>query len=514
MKEKSSSNLQEKQPQVKRRLGLSTAIALGVGTTIGSGIFSSIQEVALSVEQSRLLVVLSFLIGGLIMIPQNMLYAEYASAIPEDGSYIAYLRRAGWPFLSFLSGWIGFLATDSVGIAISSLAAANYMVYFTGWGPLGVKLIGSSIVVVFTILHMVKMEHGARWQNFITFVKVIPFILLIGMGVYYISRMGGASGSEAAVLSAQGDASGMLGTSGRPFWMLLIAGISATTWSYDGMQVAGFMGGEFKNPQRNMPIAMLSTVIFITVLYTLLSSVTLGLLPIGELVESAAPVAEAASRIPIIGDRAGFLAAVLALVVIVGSNSGNIMYTPRMTFKMARDGVWFDSWGKVHPKWGTPHVSFLWQAGLSLMFIWTSQIHVLLGYFTVVALMRNVLAFIAIFKLRKMPDYHPAYKTPFWRVTALLALVPTIILLLSTFLWSPLGSFLAAAIAILTGIPVYRYFAKKNNVVPHTGLEEAVESTSGNSGQLAPDIVPIPGIKQMKGVQSFIKVDPMERLEE
>lgn len=143
---------------------------------------------AVSVEESPLLVILSFLIGGLIMIPQNMLYAEYSSAIPEDGLIIAYLKRAGWPFLSFLSGWIGFWGIDPTGIAISSLAAANYMVYFMGWGQLGVKLAATSIVIIFTILHMMRMEAGAKWQNFITVLKILPFFIFVGLGFYYFSE--------------------------------------------------------------------------------------------------------------------------------------------------------------------------------------------------------------------------------------------------------------------------------------------------------------------------------------
>ena len=99
-----SNNTQESNgTELKRKLGLGTAIALGVGTTIGSGIFSSVGEVA-GAAGSGVMVILSFLIGGLIMIPQNLLYTEYSTAIPEDGLFVAYLKRAGWPFMSFLLG--------------------------------------------------------------------------------------------------------------------------------------------------------------------------------------------------------------------------------------------------------------------------------------------------------------------------------------------------------------------------------------------------------------------------
>lgn len=86
-----------------RKLGLGTAIALGVGTTIGSGIFSSIGEVA-GAAGTPMMTILAFLIGGLIMIPQNLLYVEYSTAYPESGLFITYFNAAGYPFLAFLSG--------------------------------------------------------------------------------------------------------------------------------------------------------------------------------------------------------------------------------------------------------------------------------------------------------------------------------------------------------------------------------------------------------------------------
>lgn len=84
-------------------------------------------------------------------------------------------------------------------------------------------------------------------------------------------------------------------------------------------------------------------------------------------------------------------------------------------------------------------------------------------------LLRSVVTFIAVFKLRKMPDYKPTYKMPCWQLMALLAVVPTMILLVSTFVWAPGQSMIAAVVAVGTGYPVYLYFKKQNNITAHTG---------------------------------------------
>ena len=131
--------------------------------------------------------------------------------------------------------------------------------------------------------------------------------------------------------------------------------------------------------------------------------------------------------------------------------------------------MWFKSWAKVHPKWETPYVSMLWQSGFAIVLVFAGTINDLLGYFTVICLLRSVVTFIAVFKLRKMPDYKPTYKMPCWQLMALLAVVPTMILLVSTFVWAPGQSMIAAVVAVGTGYPVYLHFKKQNNITAHTG---------------------------------------------
>ncbi|MGY3776965.1 amino acid permease [Helcococcus sueciensis] len=447
-------NHDETRTQLKRRLTLTTAIAIGVGTTVGSGIFSSVGEVA-NATGTPLLTILAFLIGGLIMIPQNLLYTEYSTAFPEDGLFVTYFKKAGFPFLSFLSGWLSYWATDPVGIAIMAFTVANYLAFFTGFSPMMVKFVAVALIVIFTLLHMIKMEAGAKWQNFITSIKILPFFILVGVGLFFIN------GENFQQVIVDHKTSGFLA---------LLAGISATTWSYDGMQSAGVMGGEIENPKKNMPIALLSTVVIVTLLYTLLSTMAVGLVDINTLAESEAPIATAASNIPLIGETAGTIASILAIIVVVGSLSSLIMFQARIQYMMSKHGVWFRSWAKVHPKWETPYVSMLWQSGLAIVLVFVSQLNDLLGYFTLICLLRNAGTFLIWFKLRNMPNYKPTFIMPMRPLMAILAIVPTGILLFSTFLWAPIPGMIASVVAVVTGLPFYYYFRKKNKDI--IALEE------------------------------------------
>ncbi|PXV95699.1 amino acid permease-like protein [Lachnotalea glycerini] len=170
--------------ELVRRLGLMSALVLGIGTTVGSGIFTSVGGVA-GIAGTPMLTILAFLIGGLIMIPQNLCYTELMTAYPEDGLFIVYFREAGWNFLSFFGGWSCFWATDPVGIGIMALTVGNYLAYFTGWNTGTVRAVSIVLIIIFTLLHMIKMDAGAKFQNIITSVKIVPFILLVIVGLIH-----------------------------------------------------------------------------------------------------------------------------------------------------------------------------------------------------------------------------------------------------------------------------------------------------------------------------------------
>ncbi|SER33448.1 amino acid permease [Parafannyhessea umbonata] len=420
-----------------RHLGLSTAVALGVGTTIGSGIFTSVGAVA-GAAGTPFLTILAFLIGGLIMIPQNLIYAEYSTAYSEDGGQFVYFREAGWPFLAMFFIWSCWWGSDPVGIAIMALTVANYLAFFTGWSATVVSVIACLLIIFFTWLHMCHKHAGAKWQNFITAFKVVPFLLLVLTGLFFIN----GGNFDAAPVASSAAASGSVLTA-------LIAGVAATTWSYDGMQTCVTMGGEVKNPKKNMPIALIGTVFVVTLLYVLLSVSATGLVDIESLAASEAPIAMAFSQIPMIGEHAGTIAAILAVIVVTGSLSSLIMFQARGEMKAAQEGYWWRSWGKIDPKYDSPVISMLWQSGFALVLVWATTIQDLVAIFTFICLLRNALLFCAWFSLRKKDNYHPTFKAPGGPVMAILAIVPSLILM-----YGELGGIISGEVPLFSFNPI------------------------------------------------------------
>ena len=408
--------MSENKNELARKLGLGAVIALGVGTTVGSGIFSSLSEVA-NAAGSSLFLVLAFIIGGLLQIPANFVYSELASAYPEDGGQYVYFREAGSRPLAFLCGWISFWATDPPSISIMALAIVNYLAFFIPIHGLVLRLVAVVFVLIFMGVHIRSVEGGGKFQTIITALKILPFALVIGIGLFNLQ--GDILLSSAPL---KGYATGGIAA--------LIAGIAATTWSYDGMGAACYMSGEIKNPKKNMPLGLILTAVVVLALY------------------------------------AGTIVAIMEIIVVIGSLSSCIMFQPRIEYAMAKDNLFFKSFAKVHPKYETPYFSIIVQCAVAIVLIFASNLSALLGYFTMVALLKNVLTFVTIFVLRKKGKEHgydPSYKCPGGPIMPLIAIIMTGTLIWGQLTYAPMQSLICAFVAVATGLPVFYYWDRKNN---------------------------------------------------
>ena len=430
--------MSENKNELARKLGLGAVIALGVGTTVGSGIFSSLSEVA-NAAGSSLFLVLAFIIGGLLQIPSNFVYSELASAYPEDGGQYVYFREAGSRPLAFLCGWISFWATDPPSISIMALAIVNYLAFFVPIHGFVLKLVAVVFVLIFMGVHIRSVEGGGKFQTIITALKILPFALVIGIGLFNL---------QGDILLSSAPLEGYAKTG----IAALIAGVASTTWSYDGMGAACYMSGEIKNPKKNMPLGLILTAVIVLALYAGLTFVASGILSIDEMATSDAPIALLASKLP-------------AIIVVIGSLSSCIMFQPRIEYAMAKDNLFFKSFAKVHPKYETPYFSIIVQCAVAIVLIFASNLSALLGYFTMVALLKNVLTFGTIFVLRKKGKEHgydPSYKCPGGPIMPLIAIIMTGTLIWGQLTYAPMQSLICAFVAVVTGLPVFYYWDRKN----------------------------------------------------
>lgn len=432
-----------KKNQLKRVLPTSVAVAIGIGTAVGSGIFTTVGEVA-AASGCALFVVLSFILGGLKQIPEALFYAEVSTAFPQNGGAYRYFERAGWRYLAFLSGCINFLGSDPPGIAIIAIALARYIAFFLPVGAAGVKVVAIISILIFMFIYIRSTEGGGKLLNIITTFKIIPFIILTLIGLAFLNPQ---------FVKAPAAAGAPVGI------MALLAGVSATSWSFDGCTNATCIAGELKNPKK-LPFALITSVLGVTALYAAFAGVIAGLLPFDVLSTSETPVADAFCQIPFIGNAGGALVAAIGIVVILGALGSCVFAQPRLQHTMALDGLWFQQFGKIS-KYGTPAFSIVVQSLLACFFCCFLDFADLLGYFSFALQIRSLLGYFVIFKYRKMSTYKPTYHMPVWWLITGFLVVMSVLMLIGTLQWAPTASVVALVIGVVISFIGFTYFNKK-----------------------------------------------------
>lgn len=437
--------------KLKRELGLFSLIGLCVGATVGAGIFSTISEVAL-VAQSSLFLVLALFIGALLQIPGSFCYAELTSAYPVDGGHYIYFREAGFKLITFLFGWLTFLAIDGPSVAIMSLAIANYLSFFIDTELVFLKFFSVCVVVIFSYMHIKSVKFGGVAQAILTCIKILPFLIICGVGVFFFN--------PDLFLSQDfmGIQNNIIQIQELQLPLCLISAIAISSYAFDGLYAGCYVSGEINNPKKTLPIGLIASALIVMVLYVALSSAATGLMPIDDIASSTAPIADMVSRIPVFGNLGGHFIAVLAIVVIMGTISSCLLYMPRFEYAMAKDGLFFKIFSRVHPKYKTPYLAIILFASYVVFLMFFSDLSNLLGSLTIIVLLKNLIIYILIFKLRKKSDYHPTYKAPFKSFIPAIAIISTFLLLLFALFNSDIFVLCFNGAIILLGILSYFIF--------------------------------------------------------
>ena len=226
------------------------------------------------------------------------------------------------------------------------------------------------------------------------------------------------------------------------------------------MYAPTYMAGEVKNPKKIMPIAFTIIALVVILLYFGLSFVSVGLLSTQEIAQSAAPVAEVASKIPLIGGFAETVVAIMAVLVIIGSLASVTMYQPRLGYSMANDGLFFKVFAKVHPKYKSPYAAIIIYCSYSIILTFVGNLSELLGYFTLITLLRNFVTFGTIFFLRKKESYKPSYKAPGGLACPIISCAITGLLFIGVLVNNTIPSLITIFVLAITGIIAYYIFKK------------------------------------------------------
>ena len=444
----------EESAQLPRALGLRHAIAIVVGTIIGSGIFLVPKEMMQAVGSPKL-VYLAWIVGGLLSIFGALTYAELGALKPQAGGEYVYVRDGYGPLAGFLYAWTWFVIAKPASIATITTGLMRILGTFhvfsflpndairipfaITWAQIGAIL----ATIAISGLNYIGVRKAGDFQYFFTWLKVLMIAAIVGVG---FSFAGGTFRNFSTSFS--GATGGMTG-----FMLALVAAL----WAYDGWNDLNMVSEEIERPERNIPLGLIVGVLLVAALYMATNATVQYVLPAAQVAGSERPASDA-TRFAIGAAGAMIVSAGMALSMLVGLN-GTVMSGGRVPFAVARDGYFFRMLAQVHPRYLTPGNALIVQAILScILLLLVARFQQLFSIAIFAEWLFYMIAASTIFIFRRrIPDAPRAYRTWGYPVVPAIFIAAAAFLLYSTFTENLKRSLIGTAV-ILAGIPVFLYF--------------------------------------------------------
>ncbi|MBV9574126.1 MAG: amino acid permease [Acidobacteriales bacterium] len=444
-----------------RELTLRHALAVVVGTIIGSGIFLVPREMMQAAGSARV-VYLAWLVGGLLSFFGALTYAELGAMKPEAGGEYIYLRDAYGPLAGFLDAWTWFtiakpasIATITAGIVriLGTFSSSDFFNRPVLSAPLEVTnghLLSIGLIVLISAINYVGVRKAGEFQFFFTTLKIFLILTIIAAAFTYGG--GNWSNFSGIVPSSIGGISGFV-----------VALVSAL-WAYDGWNDLNMVAGEIRNPQRNIPLALIGGVIIVALLYVAMNAGVQFVMPAQAIAASERPASDAMRL------AGGYCATVLVSVGMAVSMlvtlNGTTMSGARVPFAASRDQYFFKALAEVHPRFRTPSNAIIVQAVLAAIVLLVGgkfQQLFTLAIFSEWLFYFVTASTIFVFRWRdpQLPRPFRVWGYPF--VPALF-LVCAAVLLVFTFKANLRDSIYGSAV-VLAGIPVFYWFSQNRKVV-------------------------------------------------
>jgi APA family basic amino acid/polyamine antiporter len=420
----------------ERKISGLTATNIVVANMIGTGVFVSLGFQVISIHSDFAIMAL-WVIGGLLSLCGALCYAELAVALPRLGGEYNFLSRIYHPALGFMAGWISISIGFPAPIAISAMAFGNYFQAIT---PSASPLILSLVLVWgVTVILLVGIRTGERFQNISTILKIGLIICLIGAGIFFQQKQ------PFHPVPHPDDLSTMLS---GPFAVSLVY----VMYSYSGWNGASYLTAEVRNPEKNVPWALFIGTVIVMVLYVLLNWVFLISAPAAEI--AGKPTVAMVSGQHIFGGVGGALTSLLISFGLIANVSAMSWIGSRVTKSMADDFSRLAFFGRVNQH-GTPYIAMILQALVVTLLILTGSFEAVLVYTQFALLLSSFLAVLGLIVLRfNQPGLARPYRVWGYPVTPLIFLIVTLFMMLYTVQQRTLESLLGLLTA-LVGLGIY-----------------------------------------------------------
>lgn len=431
---------------LRKSLTTFDGIALLIGITIGSGIYSTPYLIA-GYFDSFSSVIATWVIVGIFVMIGGLIYAELGTRMPTTGGEYAYITTAFGPFAGFMFGWAQlFIIRTSPGAGLA-IITADYVGFFVPIEGFSHTAVALCVLILVGLFNYIGIQWAARFQRVTTVMKVVGLILFVLLFALLLS----GTDSQLSEVSAPTRGTGLLGT--------LIPALMLIVFTHAGWDRVGYVAGEMKDPRAVIPRSMIYGLGLVLLIYWAVITIYHYVLGMEALRATATPAADIASTM--IGPIGASAVALLAIVSAVSSINGTTMSASRVYYAMARDGLFFKWLNHIHFRFQTPNRAIMAHV------LWASVILIVRGSFEniVAGMVFAILIFytmttLALFKFRRQRlNEANTFKMPGYPILPAIYLVGVLGLLVFRALFEWEKSLIDIAF-IATGLPVSLYWLR------------------------------------------------------
>jgi APA family basic amino acid/polyamine antiporter len=424
-----------------RKLGPLDATMIVVSGIIGSGIFINPYVVAQKVE-TPFLILAVWIAGGIIALCGAFVFAELATVLPRVGGQYAFFREAFHPLIGFLHGWALLFIIQSGATAAVAVACGQYIASLAGLPQSTAIPIAVALLAALVAFHACGIKPGALLINIITIGKTLAIAVLV-LGAFTLAGRSGISFEP--LVPARLHGAGLVSA--------FLAGLVPAMFAYGGWQNSNFVVEEMRDPERNLPRAILIGVAIVITVYVAANIAYVHVLSAPVLAATKTPAVALATRV--IGAQGADVLGILVIISTFGFLNLALMTAPRVYYAMAQDGLFFASVARTSPRTHAPVAAIVTQGALAAGFALLNTYDALLGYAVFADWIFFALAGVALLVFRRTrPGAARPYKTPLYPAVPLVFIVAGLGIVINTFVDDTRNAVIGSLI-LAVGVPVF-----------------------------------------------------------
>jgi APA family basic amino acid/polyamine antiporter len=431
--------------KLPRTLGLWSSVALVVGITIGSGIFRSPAGIAQKVPDATVMLLL-WAAGGAITLCGALSLGELAAALPETGGLYAYLREGWGRMPAFLFGWSELVLIRANALGGIAVVFGEYFLRSVGVDPVEHVLLARGLSAGAIAFAAAVNIRGANLGAFI--VGIATWAKFTALTVLAVSAFVLGSSHGATLSNLRSGAGTPLAVSSMGLALVSIL------WAYDGWADLSFASGEVKDPQRNLPRAIILGTLAIIVIYVMINIAYLYTNPIAMVARSRLVAAD--TMFALFGRTGVVLVSIFVMISSFSSLNGSMLASPRVFFAMADDGLFFETIARVHPRYKTPYIAILLAGLLGMALVLSRSFEALTDTFVLAIWPFYAVGVAAIYRLRRLrPELARPYRALGYPIVPAVFVISVIAFVLNAIVHEPVTTGVTFAL-IFAGVPVYQ----------------------------------------------------------